>query len=98
MKCSTQTSDVIAVTFMGSTVVLVTLQLITALAVANLVSRKDSPPAALTEPFESGILGKILVLNNTPLVGKVIRRHSLREQKVGIVFNCMHSFVPIRHH
>ena len=63
---------VVAVTFMGSTVVLVTLQLITALAVANLVTRKDYPPAAIVNPFDNGILGKVLLLNNTPLVGKVI--------------------------
>lgn len=56
---------------MGSTVVLVTLQLITALAVANLVPRKDSPPAAVMDKIDNGILGKILLLNNTPLVGKV---------------------------
>ena len=57
---------------MGSTVVLITVQLIAALAVANLVSRKDSPPTLLIGPLDNGAtLGKILFLNSTPLVGKV---------------------------
>ena len=55
---------------MGSIVVLVTVQLIQALAVANLVSRKDNPPAFLITLLE-GIVGKILLLNKTPLVGQV---------------------------
>lgn len=46
------------------------LQLIAALAVANLVARVDEPPLWMVRPFE-GILGKIMCLNNIPLFGQV---------------------------
>ena len=50
--------------------VLVTLQLMASLAVANLVHRKDQPPPWLVAPLQ-GIVGKILCLSDMPLVGEV---------------------------
>ena len=55
---------------MGSVLVLVTIQLIAALAVANLVSRKDRPPVTVIAPLQ-GAIGKVLFLNSTPLVGQI---------------------------
>ncbi len=50
--------------------ILVTLQLLMSLGVANLVSRKDQPPPWLVTPLY-GILGKVLCLSNLPLFGQV---------------------------
>jgi hypothetical protein len=58
------------VSFAGSLAVLVTIQLMAALAVANLVARSDSPPGFLILPLE-GVVGRVLCLSDTPLVGKV---------------------------
>ena len=58
------------VTFAGSMAVLVTVQLLASLAVANLVSRRDEPPYKLVEPLH-GVMGKILCLSNLPLLGQV---------------------------
>ena len=58
------------VSFAGSMAVLVTLQLMASLAVANLVHRKDQPPPWLVAPLQ-GIVGKILCLSDMPLVGEV---------------------------
>lgn len=56
--------------FAGSVTVLVMVQLIAALAVANLITRSDQPPLCIISPLE-GILGKILCLSNIPLFGQV---------------------------
>ena len=50
--------------------VLVTIQLMTALAIANLVSRKDAAPSVLVAPLD-GMVGKILCLSDMPLIGQV---------------------------
>ena len=68
----TSIADLISSRYGKSTTlaVLVTLQLMSALAIANLVSRKDEPPGYLVAPFE-GVLGRILCLSDMPLVGQV---------------------------
>ena len=50
--------------------VLVTIQLMTALAIANLVSRKDAAPSVLVAPLD-GMVGKVLCLSDMPLIGQV---------------------------
>ena len=47
-----------------------TIQLMTALAIANLVSRKDAAPSVLVAPLD-GMVGKILCLSDMPLIGQV---------------------------
>ena len=59
-----------AVSFAGSVSVLVTIQLMTALAIANLVSRKDAAPSILVAPLD-GMVGKVLCLSDMPLIGQV---------------------------
>ena len=56
--------------FAGSLGVLVTIQLLMALSVANLVARHDSPPSFLIWPLQ-GSLGNFLCLSDLPLVGQV---------------------------
>ena len=60
------------VSFAGSVSVLVTIQLMTALAIANLVSRKDAAPSILVAPLD-GMVGKVLCLSDMPLIGQVSR-------------------------
>ena len=62
------------VSFAGSVSVLVTIQLMTALAIANLVSRKDAAPSILVAPLD-GMVGKVLCLSDMPLIGQV-RKHA----------------------
>ena len=62
----------LAVTFAGSLAVLVTIQIMTAMSLVNLVSRKDEPPNYLIAPLE-GILGRVLCLSDVPLFGQVRR-------------------------
>ncbi len=64
------TTHYCSVSFAGAMAVLVTVQLLASLAVANLVSRKDEPPFKLVEPLH-GVLGKVLCLSNLPLLGQV---------------------------
>ena len=59
-----------SVSFAGSLAVLVTIQLLLALSLANLVSRRDAPPAYLIWPLQ-GSLGTFLCLSDMPLVGQV---------------------------
>ena len=61
---------VFSVSFAGSLAVLVTIQLLVALSVVNLVSRSDSPPSFLIWPLQ-GTLGNFLCLSDMPLVGQV---------------------------
>ena len=49
---------------------LVAVQLMTALAIANVVSRKDAAPSFLVAPLD-GMIGKILCLSDMPLIGQV---------------------------
>jgi hypothetical protein len=63
-----------AVSFGGSLAVLVMIQLLVALSVANLVSRSDAPPSFLIWPLQ-GTLGNVLCLSNMPLVGQVLQLH-----------------------
>ena len=42
----------------------------TALAIANLVSRKDAAPSFLVAPLD-GMVGKVLCLSDMPLIGQV---------------------------
>jgi len=58
------------VSFAGSITVLVMVQIIAALAVANLISRSDQPPLCIISPLE-GMLGKVLCLSNVPLFGQI---------------------------
>ena len=62
------------VTFAGSLGVLVTVQLLAALAIMNLVSRRDDPPGFLVVPLE-GMFGRVLCLSDLPLVGQVQKLH-----------------------
>ena len=72
-----------SVSFAGSVSVLVTIQLMMALAIANLVSRKDAAPSILVAPLD-GMVGKVLCLSDMPLIGQVSlvlkgRLHWLRD-------------------
>jgi len=60
----------LVVSFAGSVSVLVTIQLMTALAIANLVSRKDAAPSILVAPLD-GMVGKVLCLSDMPLIGQL---------------------------
>ena len=63
-------SNRLSVSMTGALAVLVTIQILAALAVANLVGRKDNPPEFLVWPLE-GMLGRVLCLSDMPLVGTV---------------------------
>ena len=60
----------ISVSFSGALAVLVTIQLLVALSLANLISRKDSPPTFLIWPLQS-TWRNVLCLTDAPLVGQV---------------------------
>lgn len=56
--------------FAGSLGVLVTIQLLMALSVANLINRTDTPPSFLIWPLQGGI-AKFLCLTDLPLLGQI---------------------------
>lgn len=57
--------------FAGMVTILVVVQLIESVALANLVHRRDQPPQFLVTPFEGTLLGKLLCLVDAPLIGQV---------------------------
>ena len=63
---------------------MVTIQLMMALAIANLVSRKDAAPSILVAPLD-GMVGKVLCLSDMPLIGQVSLRPLLQTNSTSSV-------------
>ena len=90
----------ISVSFSGALAVLVTIQLLVALSLANLISRKDSPPTFLIWPLQS-TWRNVLCLTDAPLVGQVccwyLEFDMIQWPKSERQWMCLKNFIFLSH-